>query len=86
MRFRLSCSAYLAALAVAGQAAALPPRLAAVPLSQILQDLEQQGDVAYFKEIKWDEISHWKIEYQDKNGRTVALQIDPVSRETKRIP
>ena len=75
---------WVAALGLAGGAYALPPRKGAVPLSQILQALERRGDVAYFKEIEWDDIGHWEIEYQDKNGRTVELKIDPVTGETRR--
>ena len=84
MRYRLSAVAWVAALVVVGQAWALPPRQEAAPLSRILQALEQRSDIAYFKDIEWDETGYWEIEYQDKDGRTVGLKIDPVSGETRR--
>jgi hypothetical protein len=84
MRYRLSAVAWVAALAVVQQAWALPPQKEAAPLSRILQALEQQDDVAYFKDIEWDETGYWEIEYLDKHGRTVELKIDPVSGETRR--
>jgi hypothetical protein len=31
-----------------------------------------------------NETGYWEIEYQDKDGRTVELKVDPVSGETKR--
>jgi hypothetical protein len=82
--YRVSTLSFVAALVVVGQAWALPPRQQAAPLSRILHALEQRDDLAYFKEIEWNETGYWEIEYQDKDGRTVELKVDPVSGETKR--
>ena len=60
---------------------ALPPRRQAAPLSSILHTLEERDDFAYFKEIQWNEIGRWEIEYQDNDGRTIELTVDPVSGE-----
>ena len=56
-------------LAVALPAAADAPPSDALPLSQILQTLEQERHVAWFDEIDWDDDDgYWDIEYVDRNG------------------
>ena len=71
-------------LAVALPAAADAPPSDALPLSQILQALEQQGDVAYFEDVDWDDDGYWEIEYVDRNGSEVEIEVDPVSGQTRR--
>jgi hypothetical protein len=69
--------------------AALPafadaPPSDAQPLSQILQTLEQQGDVAYFDEVDRDDDGYWEIEYVNRNGAEVEIKLDPVSGQPRR--
>jgi hypothetical protein len=64
-------------------AVADPPPPDAQPLSQVLQTLEQQGDVAYFDEIEWDDDGYWEIEYVDQRGAKVKIEVDPVSGEPR---
>ena len=71
-------------LAVALPAAADAPPPDALPLSQILQALEQQGDVAYFEDVDWDDDGYWEIEYVDRNGSEVEIEVDPVSGQARR--
>ena len=71
-------------LAVAPSASADAPPPDAQLLSQILQTLEQQGDVSYFDEIKWDDDGYWEIEYVNQNGAKVEIKLDPESGQTLR--
>ena len=71
-------------LAVALPAAADAPPPDALPLSQILQALEQQRDIAYFEDVDWDDDGHWEIEYVDGTGAEVEIEVDPVSGEVRR--
>lgn len=83
----LRSAAHIAAACALGLlvsvAAPLPVRAAppagALPLSQILQTLEAQGDVAWFKEVEWDDDGHWEIEYRRKDGGNVEIRVDPIS-------
>ena len=60
-----------------------PPPPDAMPLSQIVQMLEQQGDVAYFKEIDWDDDGYWEIEYVTTNGGEREITVDPVTGQPR---
>ena len=72
-------------VAAALPAAADAPPPDALPLSQILQALEQQGDVAYFDEIDWDDDDgHWDIEFVNRDGAEVEIEVDPVSGRVRR--
>jgi hypothetical protein len=72
-------------LAVALPAAADAPPPDALPLSQILQALEQERNVAWFEEIEWDDDDgDWEIEYVDRNGAEVEIEVDPVSGRPRR--
>jgi hypothetical protein len=59
-------------------ALARPPQ-DALPLSQIIQSLEQQGEIAFFDEIQWDDDGYWEIEYYTAAGAKVKVKVDPVS-------
>jgi hypothetical protein len=71
-------------LLAAFPAAADAPPADAKPLSQILQTLEQQGNVAYFDEVDWDDDGYWEIEYVDRSGNRVEIRLDPVSGQARR--
>ena len=61
-----------------------PPPPDAMPLSQILQTLEQQGGVAYFDEIDWNEDDgHWEIEYVTTDGSEREITVDPVTGQPR---
>jgi hypothetical protein len=80
MTMRLLPVASLAALlAFVPPVAADPPPEGAKPLSEILRTLEEQGDVAYFDEIEWDDDGHWEIEYVTPDGSKRKLELDPVT-------
>lgn len=75
-------AALVFALGLASPALAAP--LAdAKPLSQILQSLEQQGDVTYFDEVEWDDNGYWEIEYISKAGTKTKLRVDPISGQRR---
>jgi hypothetical protein len=65
-------------------AADRPPPANALPLSQILQTLEKQGQVAYFDDIEWEDGGYWKIEYVAHAGGTMKVEVDPVTGEIKK--
>lgn len=65
-----------------GAAHAQPPA-DALPLSQIIAELEAQGDVAYFDEIEWDSDGYWEIEYYRADGAKVEIDVDPVTGNTR---
>ena len=72
-------------LAIIPSASADAPPPDAQPLSQILRALEDGGDVAYFDEIDWDDDDgHWEIEYINRNGAEVEIEVDPVSGQPRR--
>jgi hypothetical protein len=60
-----------------------PPPPDAMPLSQILQTLEQQGDLAYFKEIDWDDDGYWEIDYVTTDGSEREITVDPVTGQPR---
>ena len=63
-----------------------PPPSDAMPLSEILQSIEQESGFSHFTEIEWDDDrrdgGHWEIEYRSDN-REVRVDVDPVSGETR---
>ena len=59
------------------QAWALPPRRQAAPLSSILQSLEQRDDLAYFKEIEWDETAAGKSSTRTRTAELSKSRLTP---------
>ncbi|WP_185961481.1 PepSY domain-containing protein [Telmatospirillum sp. J64-1] len=57
-----------------------PPPANAQPLSQIIQTLEQQIDVAYFEEIEWND-GRWEVEYIGDDGRKREVHVDPTTAQ-----
>lgn len=80
----MSVMSLLCVLALAQPATADAPPQNAKPLSEILRTLEQQGDVAYFDEVEWDDDGYWEVEYITTGGQKREIKVDPVSGETKR--
>jgi hypothetical protein len=76
-------AALVFALGLASPTLAAPPPADAKPLSQILQSLEQQGDVTYFDEVEWDDDGYWEIEYFSKAGTKTKLRVDPISGQRR---
>ncbi len=64
---------------LAGSTAVAAPPADSKPLSEIVKMLEASGNVAYFKEIEWDDDGYWEMEYRDKQGREITIKVDPVS-------
>jgi hypothetical protein len=71
-----------AALAVAAPASAqmLPPE-GAIPLSQIVAQVEAMDEVATILEVDWDDDGYWDVEFVDATSRSGKLRIDPVTGE-----
>lgn len=68
----------------AATALAAPPPSDAKPLSEIVRLLEERGDVAYIREIDWDDDGYWEIEFVRTDGGRMELEIDPVSGQPRR--
>jgi hypothetical protein len=58
------------------------PPATALPLSQIVTNLEAQGAQA-FAEIDWDDDGYWEVEYWNAEGNRVEIRIDPVSGQPR---
>lgn len=75
----------LAALLLAPQPALAAPPAEAKPLSEIVKMLEDGGNVAYVREVEWDDRgSYWEVEYMQTGGGKVEVKLDPVTGEPKR--
>ncbi|MFP5404830.1 MAG: PepSY domain-containing protein [Gammaproteobacteria bacterium] len=82
---RLALAATIGALMYAAPALAKKePPANAMPLSKIIQSIEQQGELAYFDEVEWDSDGYWEVEYYAKDGSKRKVKIDPVSGEVRR--
>lgn len=66
------------AMAFATPSMARPPDNA-LPLSQILSDLEASENLHYFDEIEWDSDGYWEVEYYRPDGAKVKIKIDPLT-------
>lgn len=53
------------------------------PLSRIVAQIEQRSDVAYIKEIEFDD-GVYEIEYRTRDGKEREIKIDPRSGEERR--
>lgn len=79
----IAATAFALALGFAAPALADPPPPAdAMPLSQILETLEQESGFSHFEDIEWDD-GVWEIEYRSDDNREVRVDIDPVSGEAR---
>lgn len=74
----------LLGLLLAAQPALSTPPAEAKPLSEIVEMLEDGGDVAYVDEVEWDDRGYWEVEYVRKDGGKVEVKLDPVSGQPKR--
>lgn len=79
----------LAAILAAGTMCAAIPALAdappqnARPLSQLIDIVEQNDDVAYIEDVDWDDDGYYEVEYRTRNGGDREIRIDPVSGEIR---
>lgn len=53
------------------------------PLSQIIAQIEKRGDVAYIKEVEFDD-GVYKVEYRNREGKEREIKIDPRTGEERR--
>lgn len=60
------------------------PPAQALPLSEIVTDLEGQYDIHFIDEIEWDDDGYWEVEFFTRDGAKVELKIDPVTGDTRR--
>lgn len=73
---RIALTAFALAFAATPALADRPPA-DALPLSQILQMVEQEHSVDYVKEVDWDDDGYWEIEYVRQGGGEVEIKVDP---------
>lgn len=71
-----------ALLAFAGSASAqrVPPQ-GALPLSQIVANVEKTQPVSSFREVEWDDDGYWEVEFIDTQNRSVSIRMDPMTGE-----
>lgn len=78
-----------AAILTAGLVLGITPALAGAPpqnsqpLSQLLATIERNGDVAYFKDVEWDDDGYYEVEYRTRNGDEREVKVDPVSGQVR---
>jgi uncharacterized membrane protein YkoI len=77
-------SALAAAVILASSAAMAAPPPDALPLSQIIREIEARADFAHFDDIEWDDDGYWEVEYVTKSGSEVEIKIDPRSGQQRR--
>jgi hypothetical protein len=80
MRLALLAASLLASGLVQPAHADSGPCVDAKPLSEILRTIEQWGDLAYFKQIEWED-GGWKIEYATRDRSDREVDIDPRTGE-----
>lgn len=56
-----------------------PPPANALPLSQIITQIEADHDVWFFDEIEWDDDGYWEVEYIRADGAKVSMKLDPLT-------
>lgn len=77
--------AVAAAVALSFPAVALadpPPPADALPLSTVLEALEQEADFGHVEELEWDD-GYWEVEYRTADGREVKVYLDPLTGEPR---
>jgi hypothetical protein len=70
-------SAAVLAVALAAPAFADRPPEDGMPLSEILQMVEQREDFGWFEEIEWDDDGYWEVEYYTRDGDEREIYLDP---------
>lgn len=71
-------------LLAVGQPASAAPPADAKPLSEIIETLEANTDVAHVADVEWDDKGYWEVDYVRKDGSKVEVKLDPVTGELKR--
>lgn len=66
--------------ALPAMAQSLPPANA-LPLSQVIANVEKSQPVRSFSEIEWDDDGYWDIEFVNTNNRRSSVRMDPVTGE-----
>ncbi|MDO5705992.1 MAG: PepSY domain-containing protein [Paracoccus sp. (in: a-proteobacteria)] len=67
-------------LSGAAMADEVPP-VGAMKLSQVVAMVEEQAgtQLAFIKEVDWDDDGYWDVEYRTTAGDKVELKLDPVT-------
>ncbi|MGP9789688.1 PepSY domain-containing protein [Roseinatronobacter sp. NSM] len=78
MKFRYIFPVALAVSAAPALADRQPPAQA-LPLSEIVTELEHRFDIAWIDEIEWDDDGYWEVELYARDGSKIDLKIDPVT-------
>jgi hypothetical protein len=84
--FRKLIVSLTAALLMAGAPAlaqSAPPE-GALPLSEVIAQIEATEGVHFIDEVEWDDDGYWEIEYYLRNGTKVEVKIDPVTGAVRR--
>jgi hypothetical protein len=71
----------LAGPALAQSPGRMPPQ-DALPLPEVLQQVQQRENVASFDEVSWDDDGYWEIEFFGTTGAKKEIHVDPLTGAT----
>ncbi|MCC5999560.1 MAG: PepSY domain-containing protein [Pararhodobacter sp.] len=77
----LTCALAMASAPLMAQSA--PPD-GAIPLSQIVSQIEAAEGFRFVDEIEWDDDGYWEIEYVTTDGQEIKVRIDPMTGAIRR--
>ena len=85
MKMNLLAIAAVPAIFLPAVLMADPPPAGAQALSQIVAAVEAEAgaNLAYIKEVEWDDDGYWEVEYRTTDGAKVEIEIDPVSGQRR---
>ncbi|MDO5613548.1 MAG: PepSY domain-containing protein [Paracoccus sp. (in: a-proteobacteria)] len=83
---KIFAAAAIPATLIAGTAFAdTAPPAGSMKLSDVVALIENQAgaELAYIKEVDWDDDGYWDVEYRTTAGAKVDLRLDPVTGENR---
>lgn len=82
-RFSIPAALALTLAALPALAQSAPPA-GAMPLSQVIAQVEALPDFRHVDEVDWDDDGYWDVEYVNTEGRSVDLRLDPMTGAVRR--
>lgn len=65
-------------------AAQSAPPAGALPLSQIIAQVEATPGLAFIDDVDWDDDGYWEVEYRTTEGGRVEIRVDPLTGAIRR--
>jgi uncharacterized membrane protein YkoI len=82
-KLTLSLTAALLMAGAPALAQSTPPE-GALPLSQVIAQIEAMEGVRFIDEVDWDDDGYWEVEYVMTDGRKVEVRLDPMTGQPRR--